>query len=239
MTQPKKYRLFPAMSLFIVLSAAQCLAGGNDDPVLASLLVDQLEWRDQSGENPVAWEADLWLGRDLDKLWIKTEGLSSDDAEEEIETQVLYSRALSPFWDARVGWRADWQPGTERHWLSIGAKGLAPGFVEMEIAFFLGSEGRSALRLQAEYELLLSQRLLLVPELEVNLYGENDRDTGVGAGLADLEAGLRLRYRVTREIQPYIGFNWHRLYGNSGKFARDAGADSDSAQWVAGVRLWF
>ena len=104
---------------------------------------------------------------------------------------------------------------------------------------FIGESGRTALRLEAEYELLFTQRLILTPEVEVNFYGQNDADTGVGSGLSDVELGLRLRYEIRREFAPYIGVNWFKKYGNTADFARSAGQDTDDTQFVVGIRAWY
>ena len=86
---------------------------------------------------------------------------------------------------------------------------------------------------------MLTQKLILTPEIELNLYGKNDSDTGVGSGFSDVEAGLRLRYEICREFAPYVGVNWTRLYGNTADYAREEGEDTDDAQLVFGVRIWF
>jgi len=139
-------------------------AAGKDDPVLAKVMIDQLELRVTDGPNPGFLDAQAWIGKDLHKLWLKTE---------------------------------------------------------------------------AEYEVLFTQRLILTPELELNLHSKDDKPVGVGAGLSDLELGLRLRYEIRREFAPYIGVNWVRAFGDTADFARDEGEDAGDVQFVAGVRAWF
>ena len=95
------------------------------------------------------------------------------------------------------------------------------------------------MRLEVEYELLFTQKLILTPEIEVNFYGQNDKGLGIGSGLSDVEAGLRLRYEIRREFAPYIGVNWNKSFGNTASFARDHGKDTDDLQWVIGLRIWF
>jgi copper resistance protein B len=65
-------------------------------------------------------------------------------------------------------------------------QGLAPYFFQVETALFVGESGDTAIRLEAEYELLFTQRLILSPQIEMNLYGQNNMDLGVGSGLSDL-----------------------------------------------------
>lgn len=210
-----------------------------DDPLLARVLVDQLETRIGSGDDPLSWDAEAWLGYDLNKLWIKTEGEYVDGRGEEVELQALYSRAIAPFWDLQVGWRGDVSSQPDRNWLVLGVKGLAPYFFDMDVTLFVGDNGRSAARLQAEYEILFTRRLILVPDVEINLHGRNDPANGVGAGLSDLEIGLRLRYEIRREFAPYIGVNWVHLYGDTAEFARADGRGADDFRFVAGFRTWF
>ena len=137
--------------------------------------------------------------------------------------QFLYSKAIARYWDFQLGVRHDFEPSPSRSWAAIGFKGLAPYFFDIDAAAFIGESGRTALRFEAEYELLFAQRLILTPDIEINIYGQNDPDVGIGSGLSDIEAGLRLRYEIRRELAPYIGINWSRLFGNTEDFARIAG----------------
>ena len=226
--------------LFALIAPGVTFAGGmNDDPLLTMLLIDQLEIRVGDGNSPLAWDAEGWIGRDLNKFWLKTDGGYRDGQSEEVELQALYSRALAPFWDLQVGWRGDLNPSPERNWLAVGMKGLAPYFFDVDAALFIGDSSRTAARLKAEYELMLTQKLILVPRIELNLYGKDDPATGTGSGLADLEAGLRLRYEIRREFAPYIGLNWNHLYGQTADYAREEGEDTDDFRFVFGIRTWF
>jgi len=233
-------KAYTVLLIAIFLSPGFLYAGGmDDDPLLTMLVVEQFEIRNADGEDPLVWEAEGWIGKDLHKLWIKTEGEYVDDRVEEAELQMLYSRAVAPFWDLQLGWRRDIRPTPERDWLAFGLKGLAPYYFDIDAALFVGDSGRTAARLQVEYEFMLTQKLILVPEIELNLYGKNDSDTGTGSGLSDIEAGVRLRYEIRREFAPYIGLNWTRLYGKTADLARDEGEDVDDAQLVFGVSFWF
>lgn len=236
----KRGSILSALSLLLMLSSVNsALAGGKDDPLLGKVMIDQLEVRDADENNPLVLDGQGWVGKDLQKLWFKAEVERADSETEEAELQALYSQAIAPFWDVQVGVRQDFQPTPSRTWAVIGLQGLAPYFFEIDTALFIGESGRTALRLEAEYELLFTQRLILTPEIEVNFYGQNDADLGIGSGLSDIEAGLRLRYEIRREFAPYIGVNWNKRFGNSADFARSAGEETDDLQWVIGVRAWF
>jgi copper resistance protein B len=214
-------------------------AAGKDDPVLAKVMIDQLEVRATDGPDPWVLDAQMWIGQDLNKLWLKTEVEQLDGQTEEAEVQALYSRAIASYWDLQVGWRHDIRPKPNRDWLAVGFEGLAPYWFEIDAAAFVGESGQLAARLEAEYEWMFTQRWVLSPEMEVNLHTKNDQQTGTGSGLSDLELGLRLRYEIRREFAPYIGVNWTQKFGNTADFARDEGEDSSDVQMVAGVRVWF
>lgn len=229
-----------------ILAAAICLsvaadarADMEDDPLLLTVILDQLEMRDVGGDNTLSWDGQGWLGRDLHKIWFKTDGERTAGSTDEAELQFLYSKVIARYWDFQLGVRHDFKPSPSRSWAAIGFKGLAPYFFDIDAAAFIGESGRTALRFEAEYELLITQRLILTPDIEINLYGQNDPDAGIGAGLSDLEAGLRLRYEIRREFAPYIGVNWSRLFGSTADFARIAGEKSSETQLVIGLRAWF
>jgi copper resistance protein B len=219
-------------------SAGVAWADMSDDPLLSKVMIDQLEWRN-ADDNKLTWEADAWLGRDLDKLWLKTEGEYADDDTEELELQLLYSRAVSTYWDVQAGWRGDFQPNPSRNWFAAGFHGLAPYFFEIDAALFIGGSGRTAARLEVDYEILFTQRLILEPEVEINWYGEDDPAVGVGSGFSEIQAGLRLRYEIRREIAPYVGINWWNKFGDTRDLAKSAGEATDDLEFLAGLRIWF
>ena len=223
----------------LVLLPALTQAAGNDDPILAKVMINQLEIRSTDGPDPRVLEAQAWIGRDLNKLWLKADVEHVDGKTEEAEVQALYSRAVAPYWDLQVGWRHDIRPKPDRDWLAIGLEGLAPYWFEIDAAAFIGESGQVGARLEAEYEWMFTQRWVLSPEMIIDLHTKNDEATGTGSGLSDLELGLRLRYEIRREFAPYIGVNWTRKFGNTADFARAEGEDTNDVQFVAGVRAWF
>ena len=227
-----------AAAIFLSVSD-DARADAADDPLLLTVILDQLETRDAGGDNTLSWDGEAWLGKDLHKIWIKTDGERTAGSTDEAELQFLYSKAIARYWDFQLGVRNDFRPSPSRSWATIGFKGLAPYFFDIDAAAFIGESGRTALRFEAEYELLLTQRLILTPDIEINLYGQNDPDVGIGSGLSDIEAGLRLRYEIRRQFAPYIGVNWTRLFGNTADFANIAGRDTSEAQLVIGLRAWF
>ena len=129
--------------------------------------------------------------------------------------------------------------GSPQTWAAFGVQGMPLYGLETEATAFLGEGGQSALRLEAEYDLLLTQRWVLQPTAELNLYGRTDESRGIGSGLSDASVGLRLRYEISRQFAPYVGVSWSRAYGNSAELQRAEGEDTSEARLVAGIRFWF
>lgn len=237
--KPKLATVRLALVVGITAIPALSFAAGDDDPLLSMLLVDQLEIRSSEGEKTQALEAEAWVGRDLNKIWLKAEAEQTEGHTEEVELQLLYSRAIAAYWDVQVGVRQDFKPEPTRSWGTVALKGLAPYFFDVDAALFIGEGGRTAARLEVEYELLLTQRLILSPEVELNFHGQNDPDVRIGSGLSDASAGLRLRYEIRREFAPYIGVNWNKAFGNTADFLRADGEAVEDTQWLIGIRAWF
>lgn len=228
--------VFLMVGLLFVTNAIAMLA---DDPVLTMLAIDKLEISDIGNNSDIAWEAQGWIGQDLHKLWIKTEGEHANSEIAETEVQLLYSKAIAPYWDAQIGLRHDIRPKPTRDWLVLGVQGLAPYFFETDIALFVGEDSIVGLRTEFKYKLLLTQKWVLTPEIAANFFSKNDRELGLGSGLSDVHIGLRLRYEIKREFAPYIGIEWDKYFGNTASFAREEGERSSDAKWVAGIRIWF
>jgi copper resistance protein B len=210
--------------------------GGATYKVMANLAEVQI----RDGEDGYRWDGEAWFGGDLNRLVVKSEGEGGfDSGLESGEIQALYSRAISPYFDLQVGIRQDIQQGPKRTFATIGFEGLAPYWFETEGALFLSTEGELLGRLEGTYDLRLTQRWILQPRLEANLSAQDIPELGLGSGLTNLEAGLRLRYEVTREFAPYVGVSWDRKFGGTADFARAAGNDALDTSLVLGVRTWF
>lgn len=211
----------------------------SDNMAFHQILFDQLEYAHSGDANAFVWDMQAWYGRDYGRIWLKSEGEHQGGRTRDANIDLLWSKPIAAFWDLQAGVRHDIIEGPKRNWAAIGIQGVAPYWFDVQATAYLGVAGRTALRLKAEYQLLLTQRLFLVPEVEANLYGRADREAGRGNGLSDLSTGLRLRYEIRREISPYIGVTWSRKLGGTADIARDAGEQLTEHRWVAGVRLWF
>ncbi len=201
---------------------------------------EQFEYRAHDGRDSLKWDAQGWYGGDYDKLWLKTEGEKTLNGKlDDAEVQMLLSHMVTDFFDVQAGIRFDPEPDPARGYAVLGVQGLAPYYFETGAALFLSNEGEVSARFTAEYELLLTQRLILQPSFEANLAAQDVEEHGIGAGVTDIELGLRLRYEIRREFAPYIGVNWERKLGQTADIARRAGEDDEAPSLVAGLRFWF
>jgi copper resistance protein B len=203
------------------------------------VLFDRLEWRSGNGERTATWDTVGWFGGDINRLWFRTEGEVDREAAQDAEAHLLYGRAFSRWWDFVAGVRQDFRPGPAQTWGAVGIQGLAPNFFEVEATAYVSPAGHTQGRLEAEYELLITNRLIVQPRTEINVSGKSDPRRGLGSGLTTAEAGLRLRYEFRREFAPYVGLEWNRMFGGTADFARGLGEPTRGTRFVAGVRAWF
>ncbi|MGE3277375.1 MAG: copper resistance protein B [Vicinamibacterales bacterium] len=211
----------------------------HDDAVFTYVLFDQLEWQHDSGAYAGSWDTSGWVGGDINRFWFRTEGEAEDGNLQSAEAHALYGRAIARWWEVVAGLRQDIRPGPARTWAAIGLQGLAPYWFEVEATAYLGEGGRTELRLESEYELLFTNRLVLQPRVELNVHGKDDVARGIAAGLGSMEAGLRLRYEIRREFAPYVGVNWSQKFSGTADLAREDGEAVRSLRLVAGARIWF
>ena len=239
------YALRRALAALGIALAITCLtlpatAAEMGDAVFWSVRADQFEWRAQDGPDVGVWEIEGWVGTDEDKVAFSTKGERlSGGPTEKAEVQLYYKRLISDFFDLEIGARHDVYPKPSRNYAVVGIEGLAPQWFEVDAHTFLSDEGDVSARFEVEYDLLITQRLILQPLAEVNLALTSDRDIGSGSGINDVELGLRLRYEIVRKFAPYIGVAWERKLGQTADFARDDNEDIDSLALVAGIRFWF
>jgi copper resistance protein B len=152
---------------------------------------------------------------------------------------VLYGRAIARWWDVVAGVRQDMRPGPARTWAAVGIQGLAPYWFEVEATAYVGAGGRTHFRFETEYELLLTNRLILQPLLEIEIYGKSDPERDIGAGLSTADTGLRVRYEFRREFAPYIGMTWNRVFFGTADAAKAAADTVAGTRLTAGFRFWL
>jgi copper resistance protein B len=227
----KKLLLTTVFTLGLGTSA---FAGGGGDILRATLMVDNLEYQ-YTDTKAVSWDAYGYVGYDINKVYIYSEGEKIDGfSAMESENQLVYSRAISPYWDVQVGLGYDKAEANNQTWGVIGLQGLAPYFFETRASLLVSDDGNIGFRAEVEYEALFTQKLILTPSLAVSAYTKNNEHMETGKGLSNLTLGARLRYEFTRKFAPYIGLEWSKNFGST-----DVYSHLNETYAVAGVRFWF
>ena len=222
------------LSLLTSIGLVQTVhASMEDDPLVTMFLMDRFEVLNND-ENTRVWEGSFWIGYDINKLYIYSEGEATSEGLETSQNELVYSRAIAPFWDAQIGLAYDKNSDESQTWGEIAISGLAPYYFETRAALLVNGDGNVGLRLDAEYEALLTQKLILAPSLEADFYTKDDPEMSLGSGLSSIEAGLRLRYEFVREFAPYIGVTWEKTFGNTSDYN-----PIDETSLMVGVRFWF
>jgi len=207
-------------------------------PVSWKVSFERLEAWDADPGSGQLWEVDAWIGGDVHRLWLKSEGLRSGGRTGSADLELLLARSVTPWWDVLAGVRQDTRPSS-RSWAAIGIDGIAPGPVEVTAMAYVGSGGQVQLKAEADYDIRFSNRVILQPLVEIVASLEDEPEHGIGRGLGTLEAGLRLRYEIGRQFAPYVGIAHHRVFGRTADHARVVGDDIRDTRVVAGLRAWF
>lgn len=200
---------------------------------------DRMEAQVRDGEDLYLWDIQGYYGGPTERLWFKSEGEGAVGAKpDDAEVQALYAKAIAPFWDVQAGVRHDFA-GLDTTHAVIGVQGLAPYLFEIDAALFLSQRGDVTARIEADVDQRITQRLILQPRAEANLSARGIPQLGIGAGLDQIEIGVRLRYEIAREFAPYVGIEQSWRTGEGADFARARGEDPSVTSFVAGIRFWF
>lgn len=216
------------------------LLAENGDIRTSVVILDRLEATFGEGADGYVWDAQGWYGGDINRFWWKSEGEGDIGGElERGEIEALYSRAFTPYFDFQAGVRQRYTPEADRTDLVVGVQGLAPYWFEVDVAAFLSNEGELSARAEAEYDLRLTQRLILQPRAEVDFSAEDVPELAIGSGVTSAELGVRLRYEIRREFAPYVGVEWSSSFGDTRDHIKARGDDPEDARLVLGIRAWF
>lgn len=213
----------------------------EDKMIFTHILFDQLEGRTTGPDSQFRWDGQAWTGTDMNRLWLKSEGFAGNGKVSDGDVEALYDRPIPHmrYFDAQAGVREDLDSGPRRTWGAVGVEGLLPDFYEFEPTFYFRDGGNVAGRVTALYNLLITNRLVAQPEVEVNFYNKDDPARGLGSGLSNLDTGVRLRYEFIRKFAPYVGFAYSRNFGNTAVFSRQKGEAVSDPSFVFGVRVWY
>ncbi len=212
----------------------------GEDRIFWHALFTQFEGRSNGPENELRWDGEAWVGTDMNKLYLQSEGFVENGKAGDGITEALYDRPIPHlrYFDVQAGVRYDLDSNPGRTWGAIGIEGLAPEFFEFQPTFYFSDGGRVAGRVNGSYDILLTNRLILQPQFELNFYNKSDPGRGIGSGLSELDTGLRLRYEISRKFAPYIGVAYAGKFGETADFTRGEGGIVHDVRFIFGIRVW-
>lgn len=210
-------------------------------------LVEQLEYRISDNTSPdfMGWEAQGWYGPDYYRFWWKSEGESIFDGSEagESENDFLYSRLFNPFWSVQAGvqYANQWNTNSyEDRWSGVlSLQGLAPYKFELDNSLYISERADVTFTTEAEYNIRITQRLVLQPRAEFGFAAQDIAERSIGAGMTDANVDFRLRYEIKRGIAPYIGVRYRFLVAKTADIAEADGDNTEQWLFLAGARLAF
>ena len=191
-----------------------------------------------AGQGFVDWDFDGWIGTDENKFWVRSEGERLDGETEEAEFWAMYSHNMAEFWDIQFGLRHDTQPESTSYAV-FGFDGLAPYFLETEAHIFFSDDADLSFRLRQEREFLMTQRIVMHPYYEINLFFHDVPELGVGAGLSDLEVGLHTMYEFSHSFGVYIDIKYERTFGETSSIATNDGEGIATVVGTVGINRLF
>jgi copper resistance protein B len=205
-------------------------------------LLDRFEYASQRGQDGYAWDFSALLGGDRHRLWLGVSGEGPAWAKPDyVELNALYSRNVGGPWDLNAGLRYDAQSGPDRFYGALGAQYDDGDALWLGAWGYASTEGELSARLAGYYNQPLWKEapLVLQPSAELDYYGEDMPELGLGRGFGYAEAGLRLRYEIREAFAPYLGLSWSRDLGRTADLTRAEGEDPETKSLVMGVRSAF
>jgi copper resistance protein B len=203
-------------------------------------LLDRFEYSAQRGRDGYAWDFSALIGGDRHRLWLGTSGEGPASAVPDyVELNALYSYHFARAWDANAGLRYDAQSGADRAYAAVGAQYDDGEALWVGGWAYLSNKGEMSARLAGYYNQKLAGALIVQPSAEVDYYGEDMPELGLGRGFGYAEAGLRLRYEIKEAFAPYVGLSWSRDLGRTARLTRAEGEDPEVKSVVMGVRSSF
>jgi copper resistance protein B len=213
----------------------------HDNPFIVFGIFDRLEYQSNEGEAKYVWDAFGFAGRDYNRLWVESEGEGQFDGTlGSADNMLLYNRAITPYWNLQTGVRyvERPEPSPDRWYAVLAAEGLNVYWSGVEADLYLSEEADVSGSFEWEFNEFLTQRLVAQPRFEFNFQAQDVEELDLGAGVTDLEMGLRIRYEIRREFAPYVGVSWQKTVGETATML-PAGAESGAVSFVAGLRAWF
>jgi copper resistance protein B len=230
-------------------------AAESAEPSPAGLRLELLEWQDRQQGDTLKWDLQASFAVAQQPFLLRDEGYKTRGFPVQNRVELLWQ---SPrFWDSirwldRLDWldlfvglRHDTGEAPTRTFAALGVQGVSPWGIRVDITGYLGegSPGGDSVhniyRFQFDYEHEFTNRLALLARFDYEISSEDHVWYSFGIPPTETSVGLRLRYRLGENVEPYIGAEWFEFYGDSEDITRARGEPPSDVRMVAGVRLKF
>lgn len=208
--------------------------------IYQSTQIDTQWLLDEDGQGTLKSKLKTWVGTDENKLFIIADYTKAESEKSEQSLAALYSRNIADFWDVQAGvnyrYNPDREVDKEQFEGVVGFHGMAQYFFETDADLYVGQDQQWRFVLETERDLLLTQKLILQPYLEMEWVLRDESKYAAKTGLADAEVGIKTRYEIVKNrVMPFIDVG----YGYSkGRKETDWQTASDSKTgWVYGAGL--
>ena len=203
---------------------------------------------DEHGTGALKSKLETRIGTDENKIFIKAHINKSESVDAEYDVKALYSRNISDFWDAQSGLRYRYEKtaleqghnDTEEQLDAVfGLHGMAQYFFETDAYLYLGQDDYVALSLETERDVLVTQKLILKPYLEMDVVVNDDSKYAQKAGLGHASFGLETRYEKNKKVMPYLDIAYEYSKGQDETTWQSASSSEQGWVYGAGFRVKF
>ncbi|TCH61816.1 copper resistance protein B [Acinetobacter sp. ANC 4862] len=199
--------------------------------------------RNNDGEGVLKSKLETRIGTDENKIFIKVHADRAESQQAEYDAKVLYSRNVADFWDVQAGlrYRNDQNREVDQDQVDavIGVHGLAPYFFETNAYLFVGQDQQVSFTLETERDLLLTQKLIVKPYLDLNVIFSDDSNYAKKSGLNTAQLGLETRYEINKKVMPFVDVAYGYNKGNEETAWQKQSSSENEWLYGAGIRFKF
>ena len=199
--------------------------------------------RNENGQGALKSKLETRIGTDENKIFIKVHADKAESQQTEYDAKLLYSRNVADFWDVQAGIRYRNDPNREIDQDQVdavlGLHGMAPYFFETDAYVYIGQDRQVSFNLETERDLLLTQKLIIQPYLDINIVVSDDSNYAKKTGLNSVQVGLETRYEINKKVMPFMDVAYGYNKGVQETAWQKASSSKNEWFYGAGIRFKF
>ena len=199
--------------------------------------------RNDNGQGALKSKLETRIGTDENKIFIKVHADKVESQQAEYYAKLLYSRNVADFWDVQAGMRYRNDPNREVDQDQVdavlGLHGMAPYFFETDAYVYIGQDRQVSFNLETERDLLLTQKLIIQPYLDINMVLSDDSNYAKKTGLNSVQVGLETRYEINKKVMPFMDVAYGYNKGVQETAWQKSSSSENEWSYGAGIRFKF